>query len=111
MIYALLDMSDVIRIEHLNAALAVWRYAEQSSHLIYGNPQPSNVVKLMNRALAAGYVKRGAVHCLFQRHMPADGLDWVMEEAAKLSNGRLEIDYGMFKGERIVSAIHHAGKK
>jgi hypothetical protein len=110
MIYALLDMSDVIEPAHLKAALAVWRYAEQSSHLVYGNPQPSNVVKLMNRVLTAGYVKRGAVHSLFQRHMPADGLDWIMEEAAKVSNGRLEVDYGLFKGERIVAAIHHVGK-
>lgn len=35
-IYALLDSSNVIRAEHLNAALAVWEYAEQSARYIFG---------------------------------------------------------------------------
>ena len=37
MIYALLDCSNVIRSEHLRAALAVWRYCGQSAQYIFGN--------------------------------------------------------------------------
>ncbi len=36
LLYALLDLSADIRAEHLHAALAVWRYCEQSARLIFG---------------------------------------------------------------------------
>lgn len=36
-IYALLDCSDVIRIEHLRAALALWQYCEDSAKYIFGD--------------------------------------------------------------------------
>lgn len=36
-IYALLDLADVIRREHLEAALAVWRYCEQSARHVFGD--------------------------------------------------------------------------
>ncbi len=36
LLYALLDLSTDIRVEHLRAALAVWRYCEQSAQLIFG---------------------------------------------------------------------------
>jgi Protein of unknown function (DUF3987)/Bifunctional DNA primase/polymerase, N-terminal len=110
MIYALLDKAAVMQPVHLKAALAVWAYAKQSAKLIFGNPQSPNAIKLMERTLAAGYVKRGAVHELFQRHMGSEALDWVMEEAARLSGGRLEVDYGVFKGEQIVKSVHLVGK-
>ncbi len=35
-LYALLDNSDVIRLEHLEAALAVWQYCEDSAKHIFG---------------------------------------------------------------------------
>jgi len=35
--YALLDSSPVIRTEHLQAALAVWRYCHKSAEIIFGN--------------------------------------------------------------------------
>jgi hypothetical protein len=110
MIYALLDKSDTIQLAHLEAALAVWSYAEQSSRQVYGNPTPSNVAKVMSRALAAGYLKRGAVNNLFGRHMNAEWLDWVMEEAARLSQGRLEADHRQTaKSETIVTGIRLLG--
>src|SRR5262249_25864135 len=36
MLYALLDRSVVIRSEHLRAAVALWRYAEDSARYIFG---------------------------------------------------------------------------
>jgi hypothetical protein len=35
-LYSLLDCSNVIRIEHLNAALALWQYCEDSARYIFG---------------------------------------------------------------------------
>src|ERR1039458_2876811 len=37
LIYALLDCSERICIEHLNAALAVWRYSSDSARWIFGD--------------------------------------------------------------------------
>jgi hypothetical protein len=37
MLYALLDGSSVIGVEHLKAALALWRYCEQSCRYIFGD--------------------------------------------------------------------------
>jgi len=37
MIYALLDKSTVIRKEHLEAALEIWRYCEDSVRFIFGD--------------------------------------------------------------------------
>lgn len=36
-IYALLDCSNVIRLEHLKAGLALWQYCEDSAKYIFGN--------------------------------------------------------------------------
>lgn len=108
MIYALLDRSDTIQPVHLRAALAVWKYAEESAHLVYGNPQPSSVVKVLNRALVAGHLKRGAVYNMFGKHGSSEWLDWVMEEAAAMSKGRLEVERRPYKGEMVVSALRGA---
>ena len=37
MLYALLDDSDVIRVSHLESALAVWKYADDSARYIFGD--------------------------------------------------------------------------
>ena len=37
LIYALLDLSERIGLEHLEAALAVWRYSAASAHWIFGD--------------------------------------------------------------------------
>ena len=51
LIYALLDASDVIRTEHLSAALAVWAYAESSARFIFGDslgdPVADHVLRLL----------------------------------------------------------------
>src|SRR5262249_17987827 len=39
MLYALADCSAVIRVEHLQAALALWDYCRESARLIFGGTQ------------------------------------------------------------------------
>jgi hypothetical protein len=36
-LYALLDCSNVVKVVHLEAALALWDYAEESARLIFGD--------------------------------------------------------------------------
>ena len=52
-IYALLDRSSLIRKRHLSAALAVWRYCEDSARYIFGdalgNPLADTVLRELRR--------------------------------------------------------------
>ena len=95
MIYALLDKTKVMRLEHLKAALAVWEYAKQSARLIYDSQQSPDVGRLLAKALATGKMKRGAVHSFFGRNKAGEVLDWLMEEAVNASKGKLEIVPGL----------------
>jgi hypothetical protein len=97
MIYALLDKSSIMKVEHLKAALAVWEYGKQSARLVYGNPQSPDVSRLMTKALASQGLKRGQVSNFFGRHKSADELDWLMEEAVRLSKRQLELISGVDK--------------
>ncbi len=52
-IYALLDCSATVRVEHLRAALAVWRYCEDSARFIFGeslgDPMADEIIKLLRQ--------------------------------------------------------------
>lgn len=57
-IYALLDKSSVVRVEHLRAALAVWEYCERSALLIFsnrlGDPTADRILEALRTAGAKG---------------------------------------------------------
>lgn len=53
MIYALLDFSNVIRVQHLEAALECWRYAEDSAKYIFGNMPSDPTAEKILKALKA----------------------------------------------------------
>ena len=50
-LYALLDLSPIIKVEHLQAALALWSYSEQSAQFIFGASTGNNVAETIKRAL------------------------------------------------------------
>lgn len=50
-LYALLDQSDRVRAEHLRAALALWRYCEQSAQYIFGSALGDPMADEILRAL------------------------------------------------------------
>ena len=97
MIYALLDKSAVMKVEHVKAALAVWEYAKQSAALVYGSAQSPDVTRLLGKALASGKMTRGSVSNFFGRHKSAEELDWLMEEVVRLSKGQLGLVTGLDK--------------
>ncbi len=72
-IYALLDASKVVRREHLKAALAVWRYCEDSARFIFGDalgdPVADEILQLLRRA--EGGVTRTEIYNHFGRNCPA----------------------------------------
>ncbi len=69
-IYALLDCDNQIGLPHLQAALEVWRYANDSARYIFGNDLGDPVADEILRALRANLegLTRTQIHGLFSRH-------------------------------------------
>jgi Protein of unknown function (DUF3987) len=74
MVYALLDRSSVISREHLAAALAVWKYAEESCRHIFGDLLGDGPADEILRALRASPegLTRTQIGDLFSRHRPKE---------------------------------------
>jgi hypothetical protein len=73
-IYAVMDRSRYIEADHLQAALAVWEYAEESARLIFGDASGDPVAdKIMGalRSDPAG-LTRNQIRDLFSRHRSSD---------------------------------------
>ena len=70
-IYALLDLSNVVRVEHLTAALAVWDFAEASAKFIFGDslgdPTADEILKILQKAGSEG-MTRMEINNHFGRH-------------------------------------------
>lgn len=69
-IYALIDRSAIVTVEHLKAALAVWQYVEDSVRCTFGSalgdPIADRILsELRNNSLG---LSRTAIRDLFQRH-------------------------------------------
>jgi hypothetical protein len=77
-IYALLDESDIIRTEHLLAALSVWDYAEASARHIFGSKLGDPVTDKILTALTDGLpdgLTRTEISNLFGRHQVGAAID------------------------------------
>ncbi|CAN5734666.1 hypothetical protein BH23CHL2_BH23CHL2_15910 [soil metagenome] len=75
-IYAVLDMSNLIRTEHLNAALAVWKYAEDSAAYIFGDAMGDPIADQILRSLRnTDGLTRTEISNLFGRHVSSGRLD------------------------------------
>jgi hypothetical protein len=73
MIYALLDKSATVRLEHLKAALALWEYCEGSARFIFGDALGDPTADTMLQALrnSPSGLTRTDISALFARHKPA----------------------------------------
>ncbi len=74
MLYALLDCSDVIRREHLEAARSLWRYCEDSARHVFGDALGNPIADEILRALRAKPegMTRTEISDLFVRHRSKD---------------------------------------
>lgn len=76
-IYALLDLSDKVRVEHLEAALAVWDYCEASARYIFGNslgdPAADELLNVLRKVGQNG-MTRTEISNYFGRHKNAQQL-------------------------------------
>ena len=75
LIYAILDGSPEIDVQHLRAALAVWGYAKDSTAFIFGqslgDPIADDILRALKQAGPDG-MSRTSIRDLFGRHRSAD---------------------------------------
>ena len=73
-VYALLDRSTEIRRPHLEAALALWKYCEDSAEYIFGDAQGNQVLDQILKALrnASDGLTRNEIRDLFGRHRSSE---------------------------------------
>jgi hypothetical protein len=88
-LYALLDQSHTIRRVHLEAALALWKYCEDSVRYIFGDALgdavADTVLLALNHAGPEG-LTRTDISNLFARNVPAGKINRAL---ASLSDARL----------------------
>jgi hypothetical protein len=92
MIYALADTSQEIRRSHVESALAVWEYAEESARRIFGDrigdPDADKLLKALEEA-EDGSLTRNEVRELFGRNKCAEEIDRI--RAVLLREGRIKV--------------------
>jgi hypothetical protein len=76
MIYALLDCSRFIDIPHLEAAYAVWEYAQASAKLVFGEQEPIDPLEqlLLQRITASPGINRKGLYRVLGGHVQAEAL-------------------------------------
>lgn len=82
MIYALMDSARCVDVKHLEAALAFWRYCEQSARFVFGSAVGNRVADEILRALrVAGPdgMTRTEISNLFKRHESAERIGLALD--------------------------------
>ncbi len=82
LLYALLDKSSVIEVEHLEAAWALWKYASASVEYIFGDSTGDEIAdRLVEELVRVGAdgLDGSQQRDLFQRHVKAQRLDTARE--------------------------------
>lgn len=89
-IYALLDYSDVVRKAHLEAALALEAYAEDSALLIFGDKQGDATADEISRALLQHPegMTRTTINALFGRNRKADEITRALDVLLQAGKAR-----------------------
>jgi hypothetical protein len=84
-VYALLDCSRIIRKPHLEAALDVWRYCEESARFIFGDSLGDPVADEILRSLRAATdgLTRTELSNLFGRNRSAREIGRALKSATK----------------------------
>jgi hypothetical protein len=107
-IYALLDLSNIVQSSHLEAALALWSYSEQSVHFIFGELKGDpSVDKAFEALKKVGCLTVTDIHNLFGRHADKNEVDRVVKELLKIKGVTSQVaeDTG---GRPSITLIHVA---
>lgn len=90
-LYALLDCSEIITLEHLEAALALWKYSEDSAAYIFGNQTGNKLADAIYTALlgAESGLTKTQIRDLFQRNQSAHQINAALKLLIEL--GKVEV--------------------
>lgn len=86
-LYAVLDQSAVIRVEHLNAALALWDYSFASARYIFGDATGNAVADRIREALKSADqdgMTRTEIRDLFSRHESSEKISRALAQLLAL---------------------------
>jgi hypothetical protein len=92
MIYALLDMKAVIEPKHLEAALALWQYAEDSARYVFGNSTGDSLADRLLAIIREKPVTKKEIHNLTSNNIQAAKLDAALKNLERLKLIRRERD-------------------
>lgn len=86
-LYALLDCSDTIRLKHLEAALAVWQYCEDSAKYIFGMSSGDKVADEIFTALQSNDagLSKTEISNLFNRNRTAKEIEAALQTLLELN--------------------------
>ena len=106
MLYALLDLSTEVRVEHLRAALALWRYCEQSAAYIFGGGELaiSLADRILNALVEVGDegLSTSQINVALQNHVRASVRDAELASLVKEKRIRMERIPGEGKKPKVV---------
>lgn len=103
-VYALLDCSDVIRRVHLEAALALWQYCEDSARYVFGDSLGDHladeILSALREVSEAG-LTRSQIRDLFGRNKDADKIGSALKCLAENGLACTQKEYGPNGGRPI----------
>lgn len=80
LIYALLDGAELIAENHLQAALAMWNYAQESALYIFGDRVADPLEEKVLAALKAGPLTATELSAALNRHVPRERLQPLLQQ-------------------------------
>ena len=86
-LYAILDCSPIIRLPHLQAALAVWDYCSSSASLFFGTSTGDHTADRILEAINAstdGFLSRKQISALFHGHLSTSRIEAALEQLISL---------------------------
>ncbi len=108
-LYALLEYAEEISLKHLEAALALWQYCEDSARYIFGNQTGNKTADAIYAALQGTKdgLTRTEIRDLFQRNATAAQINSAIKLLIEL--GRVEIIQEKTEGrpKEIIKARHY----
>ena len=96
LVYAVLDCAEFIRREHLEAALAAWRYCEDSARYIFneslGDPDADALLTALREAGAVGLTRTEINDQVFNRHKSKAEIDRALNMLAECALAESKTD-------------------
>jgi hypothetical protein len=85
LLYSLMDpQAQLIEVDHLRAALAVWQFCDESARYIFGEADADPAVNRLMAALESGPKTRTELNALFSGHLSSDRITDILSRQQAL---------------------------